>query len=339
MRPFFSKKGLSNKFSKETSSAPISKAVEILRKGGLVAFPTETVYGLGARVFDPKAISRIYEVKGRSSDNPLIVHVADLNQLALIVNEVPPMAEKLIRAFWPGPLTLILSRAKNVPGEVSAGLPTIAVRMPNHPFALELLGGLGEPIAAPSANRSGRPSPTKADHVLRDFGDGVDMILDGGPCPLGLESTVLDLTEETPQILRYGQVKAEELESFIGKIFPFQNSRDALEKSPGMKHRHYAPNVEIVLVQGRELTQECERWERTGKKIGVFSKENFGIQKDGLFNRQCEGDESIYAQNLFSVFRDAEAEGIEVLLVEKVDKKGLGLAIMDRLERAAEGSK
>ena len=338
MKTVFSQQNFSEAFSKGTSSS-ISKAVEILRRGGLVAFPTETVYGLGARVFDPKAISKIFDVKGRAPDNPLIVHVADLNQLALIVNEVPPVAEKLIKAFWPGPLTLILSRAANVPQEVSAGLPTLAVRMPNHHLALELLRCLSEPIAAPSANRSGRPSPTKAEHVLWDLGDVVDMVLDGGLCSVGLESTILDLTEETPKILRHGEVTAEDLEHFIGKVFSFHASREALVKSPGQKHRHYAPNIRVILVLGSELRHACERWKRAGKKIGVFSKEDFGIQKDLLFYRQCEGNESIYAQNLFSAFRDAEAEGIEVLLVEKVDKKGLGLAIMDRLERAAEGSK
>lgn len=320
-------------------SSSIAKAIEILRRGGLVAFPTETVYGLGARAFDPKAIEKIFEIKGRSLDNPLIVHVADFDQLISIVNEIPPLAAKLIKAFWPGPLTLILSRAVNVPPEVSAGLPTIAVRMPNQALALELLRGLNEPIAAPSANRSGRPSPTEADHVLRDLGDRVDMVLDGGFCSVGLESTVLDLTEETPQILRHGEVTAEDLEPFIGKASTLQASQEAKAKSPGLKHPHYVPDTRVILVEGSKLGLECERWKRTGKKIGVFCKEDFGIPKDLLFFRHCKGNESMYAQKLFSTFRDAETEGVEVLLVEKVDKKGLGMAIMDRLERAAEGSK
>ncbi|HEX9758975.1 MAG TPA: L-threonylcarbamoyladenylate synthase [Nitrospiria bacterium] len=319
----------------------IQMAVDILRKGGLVAFPTETVYGLGARVFDSKAISKIFNVKGRPSDNPLIVHVADLKQFTLVVKKVPPVAEKLIKAFWPGPLTLILPRASKVPPQVSAGLFTLAVRMPNHPLALHLLQELGEPVAAPSANRSGRPSPTQANHVRNELGNEVKMVLDGGPCPVGLESTVLDITKGVPRILRPGQITLENLEAVIGKVLPYEtSSEDSLVKSPGSKHSHYVPNVRIILIPEKEYTKECERWKRSGKKLGVLSRKKFDVPKEGfLFYRQCEGDDALYAQNLFSAFRDAEAKGVEVLLVEQVAKKGLGVAIMDRLERAAEGSK
>lgn len=320
---------------------PIQKAVGILQKGGLVAFPTETVYGLGARVFDPRAIEKIFEVKGRPLNNPVIVHVGNLRQLESIVKEVSPIAKKLLKVFWPGPLTLIFPRGSRVPSEVSCGLPTLAVRMPDHPIALELLKELGEPIAAPSANRSGRPSPTQADHVRTELGDNVELVLDGGPCPVGLESTVLDITEAVPRILRPGQVTRETLEAVIGGVLPYElSSREGPGKSPGRKHSHYVPNVRIILISEEDFTKECERWRSSGKKVGVFSRESFEVQKEGfLFYRQCEGDNTLYAQNLFSVLHEAEAEGVEVLLVEQVDKKGLGLAIMDRLERAAEGSK
>jgi len=223
---------------------------------------------------------------------------------------------------------------------VSAGLPTVAVRMPKHPIALQLLRELGEPIAAPSANRSGRPSPTQVDHVLTELGDDVEMVLNGGPCTIGLESTVLDVSEEIPRVLRPGQVTRETLQALIGNVLPYESSSgDRPSKSPGRKHKHYVPNVRVILVPTKEFTAECERWRRSGKKIGVFSRNNFGVEKGFIFYRQCEGDDSLYAHNLFSTFRDAEREGVEVLLVEQVDKKGLGKAIMDRLERAAEGSK
>ena len=309
-----------------------------MRQGGVVAFPTETVYGLGARVFDDKAIARIFAIKGRPFDNPLIVHIADPKQLQCLTPEISSLAEDLINAFWPGPLTLVLKRSDAVPAIVSAGLLTIAVRMPNHPMALELIRELNESIAAPSANRSGRPSPTSARYVHEELGESVDFILDGGPCEVGLESSVLDLTSYPPRILRPGAISAESLRAVIGEVTPYSEKHQSAS-SPGQRYAHYAPALKLVFVETNEWQDVLREALQLGKRVGTISIYKGGKAEDFLPLRltytKVMADLADYAKNLFSAFYEAEAAGVEILFVEKVAKEGLGVAIMDRLERAA----
>ncbi|MEO5656587.1 MAG: L-threonylcarbamoyladenylate synthase [Nitrospiria bacterium] len=312
-------------------------AVRMLRRGGLVVFPTETVYGLGARVFDPEAIRKVFAAKGRPVDNPLIVHLAGRDQLNGVVVNCPEVAHRLMRAFWPGPLTLVLPRAPGVPSELSAGLDTVAVRMPDHPVALALIRELGEPIAAPSANRSGRPSPTRVEHAVREVGDAVDLVLDGGPCRIGLESTVLDLTSDPPRVLRPGAVTLRMLRAVVGRVLPFAGPADAEHvRSPGLRHRHYAPDLRVVLVSPEDWPQAVARWSRPGRRLGLIGR-TAAVPASGrpVFERSFD-TASAFARNLFAAFHDAEAAGVQVLLVEALPREeGLGAAIMDRLERAA----
>ena len=310
-----------------------------MRQGGVVAFPTETVYGLGARVFDADAVARVFAVKGRPFDNPLIVHVKDQAQLQLLSPEVPALATDLIRTFWPGPLTLVLKRLDTVPAIVSAGLSTIAVRMPNHPIALGLIRELNEPIAAPSANQSGRPSPTSARYVQEELGNTVDLILDGGPCEVGLESTVLDMTSSPPRILRPGAITAEGLWSVIGEVIPYSEGIQSVS-SPGQKQAHYAPALKMVLVEPNEWQDVLKEATRLGKRLGTMSVLTASTravipQGAGAHYGRVMSDLSDYAKSLFVAFYEAEAAGVELLFVERVKKEGLGIAIMDRLERAA----
>lgn len=317
----------------------IRKAVEILKQGGLVAFPTETVYGLGAKALDEEAVRKIFAAKGRPADNPLIVHVAEAEQIDLLVAAIPASAEALMERFWPGPLTLIFKRSHRVPAVVSAGLETVAIRSPDHPVAQALIRGLGEPVAAPSANRSGRPSPTRGEHVLEELGGVVSIILDGGPCEVGVESTVVDLVSDPPRILRPGAVTAEALQEVLGDLVPFTPAKRIAEsRSPGEKHRHYAPNLKVVLVPPQKWESALSRWRRSGKRLGVLCRKS-RIDRKGIdFYRPIRGGEEAYARGLFDAFVKAEAKGVDVLLVETIKKKGMGIAIMDRLERAARGS-
>ncbi len=314
----------------------IKRAAAILRQGGVGAFPTETVYGLGARVFDAKALSRIFSVKGRPSDNPLIVHIAEREQLRLLSPEIPAVADNLIKTFWPGPMTLVLKRLDAVPPIVSAGLSTIAVRMPSHPIALCLIRELNEPIAAPSANRSGRPSPTSAHTVREELGDAVDFILEGGPCAFGLESTVLDLTASPPRILRPGTITLESLRDVVGAVTPYSRDRISIS-SPGQKYRHYAPALKIILVEPDAWHVEALRLRGKMGTISLLTAPTRAVVPQGgrAPYARVMTDLSDYAKNLFAAFYEAEALGVEVLFVERVAKEGLGVAIMDRLERAA----
>jgi L-threonylcarbamoyladenylate synthase len=313
----------------------IRKAVEILKRGGLVAFPTETVYGLGARAFDPEAVRRVFAAKGRPADNPLILHIAIPHQLKPLVLEVPTVARRLMDRFWPGPLTLVLRRSERVSPLVSAGLSTVAVRIPDHPVALALIRELGEPIAAPSANRSGRPSPTRAEHVVAELGDAVDLVLEGGPCRVGLESTVVDLTGDLPCILRPGAVTVEALQSVIGRVALLGPiSKEEVASSPGLKHRHYAPHFKVVPIPSEDWVSAVDRWSDSGKRLGILCRTGVAKQGGLVYYRRVSGGESEYGRDLFAVFHEAEAAGVEVLLVETVYKKGIGVAIMDRLERA-----
>ncbi len=315
----------------------IKKAAAILRQGGVVAFPTETVYGLGARVFDAHAIQRLYKIKGRPFDNPLIVHIADRNQLSLLAKEVPSSADKLIQAFWPGPLTLVLKRMDMVPAMVSAGLETVAIRMPNHPMALKLILELGEPIAAPSANRSGRISPTSALHVQEELGNSVEMILDGGPCTIGLESTVLDITSDRLCILRPGVITKEAIQSVTSLAVSYAEDPNAIG-SPGLRHPHYLPSLKMILVtpdqlqDGSGLETFLDQKVLLGKRLGAISLQKGVALKPLIYNKRMT-TLTDYAQNLFAALYEAEAAGVEVLLVESVPEEGLGVAIMDRLKR------
>lgn len=312
----------------------IRRAAQILVCGGLVAFPTETVYGLGAAVSCAAAVERIFAAKGRPSDNPLIVHVAVPEQLDDVAARVPAAARELIEHFWPGPLSLVLPRSAAVPPQVSAGLSTVAVRMPAHPVALRLIEAAGVPVAAPSANRSGRPSPTVARHVLADLAGRIDAVLDGGPCAVGLESTVLDLTASRPLILRPGGVTREDLEAVLG--VPVAEARwrgGAPPPSPGMKYRHYAPRAALLLITGSPSRRTAllaalrESFRRRGFKVGLL----------GCFlgNGGGSGSEAQAAQKLYLALRDFDWRGVDIILAEELPARGLGAALMNRLRKAA----
>lgn len=309
----------------------LALAATILRAGGLVAFPTETVYGLGARAYDASAARRVYKAKGRPSDNPLIVHVCDEAMLAEVVKRVTPLARRLMDAFWPGPLTLILEKSARVPGAVTAGGRTVAVRCPGHPVARALIRALGEPIAAPSANLSGRPSPTTAAHVLRDLRGRVALIIDGGPCRKGLESAIVDARASRPIVLRHGTLTAEAISRAAGAPLKAPGASSPL--SPGTKHRHYAPSCRVILVPPAMV--------RRGALAGLSSA------SAGLVHRapwpghrpayalRVRGGATAYAAALFSALRAAEAAGVKTLYIETIPDRGIGRAVMDRLRRAA----
>ncbi|MCL6449260.1 MAG: threonylcarbamoyl-AMP synthase [Armatimonadetes bacterium] len=333
----------------------IERAAGILRSGGLVAFPTETVYGLGADAFNPAAVAGIFRVKGRPADNPLILHVADREMVYRLAVRVNEPAGRLMEVFWPGPLTLVLPRRKEVPPAVSAGLETVAVRMPAHQVALDLIRAAGVPVAAPSANLSGRPSPTTAAHVWEDLGEDIDAILDAGPAGIGVESTVVDLTAPVPVVLRPGGVTMEELSAFIGEVridslaeggsAGTGKNGDSYEKprSPGLKYRHYAPRASLILVEGdpREVpakVRELADLKRAGGlKVGILaSAESAGSYRQGNVvvagSRQCP--EQIAAR-LYSALRYFDELSVDVIIAEGVEPAGLGLAVMNRLRRAA----
>lgn len=313
------------------SDQAVYQAADIIKRGGIVAFPTETVYGLGADAFNPIAVARVFEVKGRPYFDPLIVHVADHADLESLVIEIPAEAKKLIDRFWPGPLTIVLLKREEVPDIVTAGLPTVAVRMPKHPMALNLIEQAECPIAAPSANPFGYLSPTTADHVQNQLGDRVDIILDGGPCPVGVESTILYFLEKKPRLLRPGGVSLEEIESIIGKveIGPIEEDRPS---SPGMLPRHYAPRTPIVLDQSEKNIEFYKN-----KKIGLlaFQKPRHWLKFHHVEILSKKGDLREAAANLFAAIRRLDDLNLDLILAEPVAETGLGRAIMDRLRRAS----
>jgi L-threonylcarbamoyladenylate synthase len=309
----------------------IYRAAEIIKKGGIVAFPTETVYGLGADAFNPLAVARVFEVKRRPHFDPLIVHVANPADVKNLVKEIPSNANKLIERFWPGPLTVVLLKEENIPDIVTAGLPTVAIRMPSHPMALSLIKESKCPIAAPSANPFGYLSPTTAEHVREQLGDQVDLILDGGPCPVGVESTIVSFLEEKPRLLRPGGVSLEEIESIIGKlkISPIEEERPS---SPGMLPKHYAPRTPIVLDWNKKNLDTYK-----DKKIGLLA---FQETKNHLKFHSVEvlskkGDIREAAANLFAAIRRMDALNLDFIVAETIPEIGLGRAIMDRLRRAS----
>ncbi len=327
--------------------AVIREAGEIIKAGGLVAFPTETVYGLGGDALNPASSKKIYEAKGRPSDNPLIVHIADMEALPDIVKEVPEAAKKLAAAFWPGPLTMILEKSAAVPGETTGGLDTVAVRMPSDRVARAFIKASGGYVAAPSANRSGRPSPTRAAYVEKDLAGRIELILDGGDASLGLESTIVDLTVETPVILRPGFVTEEMLREALGAVEQdatlYRDDSGQAPKAPGMKYRHYAPNGELTVVRGPEravaayINERLDEGRLENKKTGVIATDETleGYRADVPRSVGKRTDVSAVAKGLYRILREFDDEGVELIYSESFDGAGVSQAVMNRLLKAA----
>jgi L-threonylcarbamoyladenylate synthase len=316
----------------------IALAAHAIRQGKLVAFPTETVYGLGADALNPRAVQGIFRAKGRPADNPLIVHIAGADALEDIVATVPALTHTLAAHFWPGPLTLVLPASPRVPAITTGGLNTVAVRVPAHPVALALLQAAGCPIAAPSANRSGRPSPTSAAHVLEDLRDKSAIVLDGGACAVGVESTVLDLTEMPPVLLRPGGVPIESIEAVIGVVARPSASAESARRSPGARYRHYAPQTTLRVVTPADLPALLDRLLAEGKTVSVLARRPVTAPYPHLSVRVVPGDLGQYARELFAALRALDVPECQLILAEAVAEEGLGRAIMERLRRASSGS-
>jgi L-threonylcarbamoyladenylate synthase len=324
-------------------------AGDFIKKGGLVAFPTETVYGLGADALNPKAVLALFEAKKRPLDNPPIVHVGNPKDVYSLVKEVPPKAERLMETFWPGPLTLIFQHSEIVPDVTVAGLDTIAIRMPRHNVALALIRESGCPIAAPSANLAGKPSPTSAKHVLDDLNGRIDAILDAGPTHIGVESTVLDMTVDPPQVLRPGGTPYEVLKKVLGNVElnPVAIAEKALPiektRSPGVKHKHYAPNADVIVVEGevsaitRKVKVLTEFYMQKDHIVGVLATdETVEHYKAGVVKSLgSRSDFTVIAKNLFRLLREFDLEGVDVIIAEGIPAEGLGLAVMNRLRKAS----
>ncbi len=336
-----------NSESPETDA--IDKAAAIIRSGGLVAFPTETVYGLGADAMNADAVLAMFSAKTRPLDNPPIVHVADGANVYKLAETVSPKAEQLTRQFWPGPLTLVFKKDASVPEVTTAGLDTVAVRMPQNKIALALINSSQTPIAAPSANLAGKPSPTTAQHVFDDLNGRIDAILDGGATRIGVESTVLDVSVDPPMLLRPGGTPLEVLQKAVGEVqlHPFITSEKELPpekaRSPGMRHRHYAPKAQVILVEGivplvmkqiKELTMSC--WTKK-QRVGVLATDEtaWAYEADVVKSMGTRRNLDGIAANLFRMLREFDAENIDVIIAEGVPAEGLGLAVMNRLRKAS----
>ena len=343
----------------------ISEAAEILKQGGLVAFPTETVYGLGGNGLDKEAAKKIYAAKGRPSDNPLILHVSSIEEVYPLVKALSEKAKKLMEAFWPGPLTLVLPKSDLVPKESTGGLETVALRSPENALTLSLIRACGFPIAGPSANLSGRPSPTEASHVLEDLGGRIEGILEDGAVGIGVESTIVDLSEDCPILLRPGAITIEDLEEVLGEkvaIDPTLLGKSIAEgftpKAPGMKYRHYAPKAEMLLFKKKEEEENGLRsgQENIAKSILSYGEKEFSVSPEKKIWILCgedtaslyEGDSRFTIQvlgkreeplsmthNLFRLLRQADEEGVELILGECYSEEGVGFALMNRLKKAA----
>lgn len=321
--------------NKKPELQKIKKAAKVLKSGGLVAFPTETVYGLGADTFNKNAVRKIYKVKGRPFDNPSIVHIADKKDIRILANEVPKGAEKLIKKFWPGPLTIILKKKKTIPNIVTAGLGSVAIRMPKNKIALTLIKEAKTPIAAPSANKSGKPSPTSASHVISDLDGKVDLIIDGGCTKIGLESTVVDFTQKNPVILRPGGYSFEELKKITRNLRINRKNTKQKAKSPGMKYKHYSPNAEVMLLCGKplQIKNKIKKILKSSKRPSAFiGKEHI----DGFDFYFTSKNPRIIAKNLFKKFREFDEKGATLIVVQDFEEKGIGLALMNRLRKAAD---
>lgn len=324
----------------------IARAAEMIQRGGLVAFPTETVYGLGANALDPRALARIFEAKGRPPHNPLIVHVTDVEAAQTLVAAWPETAARLAARYWPGPLTLVLPRRALIPDIVTAGGPTVAVRVPRHPVALALLRASGVPIAAPSANRSARLSPTRAEHVLRSLNGRIEMLLDGGPTAGGLESTVLSLAADPPQLLRPGPVSPSEIEAVIGpveRLAPSHRDEQTPLPSPGMMARHYAPRAPLVCMEGatpsqhRRCEERVEALRRSGRRVGWlrWARPTEQSPRPDLLIVDMPEDPRAYAAQLYAALHTLDEAGVECIVAEMPPDTEAWLAVRDRLRRAS----
>ena len=347
MKTIIEKLALAQQSFSEEEDEILRRAGSVIQNGGLVAFPTETVYGLGGDALNQESARRIYAAKGRPSDNPLIVHICRLEDLNEIVDEVSEEAIRVAEAFWPGPLTMILRRSNRVPRETTGGLDTVAVRFPSHPVARQLIAYSGGFVAAPSANLSGRPSPTQARYVVEDMDGRIDMILDGGTVGIGLESTIIDLTVMPPQILRPGYVTHEMLEKVLTKVdidvTILQGNSVQAPRAPGMKYRHYAPKGELVIVEGplmqaaaymnRMASENSARGERTGI---IGTEESIGLyHADVVKSLGAREDQDTIAKNLYSVLRQMDEEKVAKIYSESFTDRDIGQAIMNRLLKAA----
>jgi L-threonylcarbamoyladenylate synthase len=318
-----------------SDEAAIAAGARALAVGDLVAFPTETVYGLGADALSPDSVSRVFAAKGRPTDHPLICHVADAAGLATLVAEVTQDARALAQAFWPGPLTIILPRSQAVPDAVTGGRDTVAVRVPDHPLALALLEQFGGPVAAPSANRFGRPSPTRAGDVVAELGDAVTVVLDGGPCAIGIESTVLDLTTEPPQVLRPGGISAEAIAAVIGR--PVSATASGPARAPGMLESHYAPGARVEIVPEDDAAARAAALAGDGQAVAVLAPDDVSPLPASVLILGPAGTPDAYAALLYAAFRRADAAGADVILAVPPAPRGMGVAVRDRLSRAAAG--
>jgi L-threonylcarbamoyladenylate synthase len=316
--------------------AALRTAAETLRNGGLVAFPTETVYGLGAHALDPKAVAGIYAAKARPAYNPLIVHVADAQAAQALVTDWPTTAELLSRAFWPGPLTMVLPKSAVVPAAITAGLPNVGIRVPAHPVALALLREAGIPVAAPSANRFTEVSPTTAQHVIDSLGDAVDVVVDGGPTTVGIESTVVDLTGPTPRVLRPGMISAAQIAAVVGAVDerPVVVAEGAARSSPGMVDRHYAPSARVVLfddaTRAAALAEAASVSERGGR-VGSIAFAELPVEVP----HKMPANASAYAKRLYATLRSLDSLSCALILIERVPAAPEWAGVRDRIERAA----
>lgn len=329
-------------------NAALDAATEILKKGGLVAIPTETVYGLAGDALNPDAARKIYEAKGRPSDNPLIVHIANEEDLKKIAKDIPEAAYKLMDVFWPGPMTMIFNKTALVPSTTTGGLETVAVRMPSHHVAYELIRRSGIMLAAPSANTSGRPSPTDAAHVKEDLDGKIDMILDGGACHYGIESTIIDMTSDVPTILRPGYITRDMLEEVVGKVQVDpgleSTSLNIRPKAPGMKYTHYAPKGIMYIVEGssangiiRCINRMVKERQAAGCKVGVLAtrRNASAYEADEVIVIGDREDELMISSNLYRALREFDTRGVDYIYSESFEGDGLGDAIMNRLIKAA----
>ena len=316
----------------------IARAVALLRAGELVAFPTETVYGLGADASNPAAVAKIFAAKGRPTDHPLIVHLPDAAVLDAWAREVPEAARQLAAAFWPGPLTLILKRQPRVPDAVTGGQDTVGLRVPNHPLALALLRAFHGGIAAPSANRYGRISPTSAAHVIAELGAAVPLVLDGGPCTVGIESTIVDLSSGAPRILRPGAITAADIARVLGNAPSALQTAGAAPRVSGSHAAHYAPSTPLRLVAGAQLTETIRAELSNGLHIAVLAHTATPISATNLAWQAAPTDPGAYAHDIYASLRTLDAQGYDLLLLEAPPATAAWLAVTDRLQRAACGS-
>ena len=326
----------------ENTKENIEKAAEIIRRGGLLGIPTETVYGLGANALNADACRRIYEAKGRPQDNPLIIHVPDASWLSRYCEKVPESAYRLAEAFWPGPLTMILPKREIVPYRTTGGLETVGVRCPNHPVTLAVIAAADVPIAAPSGNTSGRPSPTSAADMLEDMEGKIDGIFDGGPCGVGVESTIIDLTCQPPRLLRAGGLPLEELERVLGTVLVDKCITQLMTdgerpRAPGMKYRHYAPKAPVTVVTGDGKKSAAYIAAHAPEGAGVICFSEFRAQFPGCVVHELgpEGDKSEQARRVFDALREFDATDVTEIFAQCPDDAGLGLAIGNRLKKAA----